>query len=47
MSPQEFWTLADELKPPEMIGNVRKDVVEDLIAELHRGEKEEAHAELG
>lgn len=38
MSPQEFWALAEELKPPEMIGNVPKDTVEELIAELHKGE---------
>lgn len=44
MSPQEFWSLADALKPPEMIGNVRKDVVEDLIAELHRDEPQQQEA---
>ena len=43
MSPQEFWTIAEELKPPEMVGSMRKDAVVDLIAELHAGE-EDAHA---
>lgn len=38
MSPQEFWTLADAMKPPEMIGAVPKDTVDELIAELHKGE---------
>lgn len=36
MSPQEFWTLADELKPPEMIGKVRKDTFDELVEELKK-----------
>jgi tail assembly chaperone len=30
MSPQEFWFLIEARKPPEMVGNMRKEVFDEL-----------------
>jgi hypothetical protein len=34
MTPLEFYLIADAKRPPEMIGNLRKDVYDDLAAAL-------------
>jgi len=35
MSPQEFWLIVDQRRPPEMIGAMRADTFEELRSMLH------------
>jgi hypothetical protein len=44
MSPQEFWLIADQRKPPEMVGAMKKETFDELRQMLHEGEVKDAES---